>query len=86
MDCNHWSLSPVVKQALLEDLEGKMEALATRLYEEGTDLSVVSQLMHEKEEGEAKIDKLYKEVRTILEVYRSPRRLGCCTKLQEDTW
>ena len=60
------SVSCMVKQLLLEDLEGKIEALTAKLYEEGIDLSVVSQLMHEKEEGEAKVEKLYKEVRTIL--------------------
>ncbi|CAN0202767.1 unnamed protein product [Ascophyllum nodosum] len=48
-------------QTLLEDVEGKMEALMARLYEEGSDPSVAAKLMEDKEEGDAKIKKLYQE-------------------------
>ena len=55
-------LPSVLLQTLLEDVEGKMEALMARLYEEGSDPSVAAKLMEDKEEGDAKIKKLYQEV------------------------
>lgn len=49
-------------QAILEDLEGKLEAITEKLYKEGSDAATAAKIMKDKEAAEARVAKLYKEV------------------------
>lgn len=50
-------------QALLEELEGKIKTLETDLYAEGASAATVGKIVKDKEATEARVAKLYKEVR-----------------------
>lgn len=48
---------------MLEGLEGDLEGVTTRLYEEGHDAAAATRLIADKEAVEARVAKLYEEVR-----------------------
>ena len=50
-------------QGLLEDLEGNLKTLETKLYAEGTDAATVGKIVEDKEATETRVAKLYQEVR-----------------------
>lgn len=50
-------------QALLEELEGKIKTLETDLYAEGASAATVEKIAKDKEATEARVVKLYQEVR-----------------------
>lgn len=56
--CRVW-----LPQALLEELEGKISTLECDLYAEGASAATVEKILKEKEATEARVAKLYKEVR-----------------------
>lgn len=54
-----------VPQALLEDLEGEVEALDNSMLEQGTDPEALEKLSHQKQAAEARISELFKEVQSM---------------------
>lgn len=55
------SIPGPLPQALLEELEPKVAGLWAKIYEEG-DSTAVEKLVKDKDEGEARVAKLYAEV------------------------
>lgn len=55
-------------KVMLEELDGKVDTLTNKLYEEGNDKATVDKILQEKEAAEARISSLYEEVRSPVNV------------------
>lgn len=58
-----WLSLTLWPQAMLEELERNQEALTAKMYDDGNDAATVSKIVKDKEAGDAKVAKLYKEVK-----------------------
>lgn len=67
-------------QALLEELENKIKTLETDLYAEGASAATVGKIVKDKEATEARVVKLYKEVRWDYS-YTGPMRSNAVHRL-----
>lgn len=67
-------------QALLEELENKIKTLETDLYAEGASAATVGKIVNDKEATEARVVKLYKEVRWDYS-YTGPMRSNAVDRL-----
>lgn len=53
---------------MLEELDGKVDMLTNKMYEEGNDQATIDKILGDKEAAEARISSLYEEVRSPVNV------------------